>query len=188
MTDRLVFESDSGVFECDGNGLLLCFSAARGNRPDYLSSPVLRHLHIPEGVRRIGYEDPFGQDRKLITEFREKGVIGEITFPSTLSAIGACAFSGNVILNLTIPPTLLRMSAGAFMSCYIHTLTIRAREITVQWAGKADPCPGKLSIGGRNFKQTTIERLTVLPPERPVPGGWLKDLFRETEIIETVYP
>ena len=34
MTTDLCFESDSGVFECDGDGMLLSFEPAPDNRPD----------------------------------------------------------------------------------------------------------------------------------------------------------
>ena len=83
-------------------------------------------------MRRIGYEDPAGLQVKKTEDFRKAGIIGEATFPSTLQALEASAFSDDVTMNLTIPPTLLRMSSAAFPSCCIHTLTIQARGIQVQ--------------------------------------------------------
>ena len=111
--------------------------------------------------------------------------MGDVTFPASLVALGYSVFSGSVINRMTIPPTLRRMSHGTLMSCFIHTLTIQPCDIMIDYAGGSPIPPGTLSIGGRDFKQTTIEELVVRTTARSIPEHWQHRLMPEARIMKT---
>ena len=180
----MTFHSDSGTYTCDRNGLLLSFSPTLENEPPYMSFPLIRHLHIPEGVRRIGHDQPQpGESQRC--PFQRMIIMGDVTFPASLVALGYSVFSGSVINRMTIPPTLRRMSHGTLMSCFIHTLTIQPCDIMIDYAGGSPIPPGTLSIGGRDFKQTTIEELVVRTTARSIPEHWQHCLMPEARIMKT---
>lgn len=175
------YYSDSGSFLCDQNGLLVDFSPAGENKPPYLNLTVLRHLHVPKGVRRIGYDQPEpGKSQRCA--FNDTIIMGDVMFPHTLRGLGYNAFSRSVILHLTIPSSVNRISHGAFMSCYIHTLEVYPAPIQVDYGGESPIPPGMLSIGERDFKQTTIEELIIHPGK--IPDGWLQRLMPEANVIK----
>lgn len=174
-----IFESDSGSFSCDENGLLRSFSANRDVAISSLS--LLRHLHIPEGVRRIGWDD-FASDRPKCELFRDLVIMGEVTLPASLEILDDHAFYGCAIQRLVIPPTVRRLGHGTLMHCYIQNLVIQPCEILLENSYSGSEA---LSIAGRDFKETTVENLIIRAAESN--NQWLRRLMPEAEILNVEY-
>ena len=86
-----------------------------------------------------------------------KKVFGEVTFPSTLTAIGESAFQGTYILgDIVIPETVNTIGKNAFYNCFgITTVTI-PNNITVIKEGTFYKCHSLSSINTKNI--TTFEK------------------------------
>ena len=126
---RIILESESGLFECDADGMLLKFYPASDNiiteprireRYDYTTdyyNPHIRHLIIPSGIKSIP------------AEFFRYGCVEEhIEFPDTLISIGedshGCAFADTCLPDVIIPDSVKDIGVFAFGHSVIKSVRL----------------------------------------------------------------
>ncbi len=113
-----VLTNESGRFFVDRAGMLTGYACAPDNRGEGWtpSRPILKELHIPEGVRVLG-----GGMFSAIT------LLGELTLPSTLRQVSCStggAFCGSLLPSVVLPEGLERLGHYAFGGSRIGKLTL----------------------------------------------------------------
>lgn len=213
MSENIEYLNESGCFTVDKDGYLIKFTADRQNELRYTHFLPIRcdraviDLHIPEGVRFIGkkYAQKHGQDE----DFSNMFILGEVTLPSTLLALGDQTFSRDIISRIALPHTLMQIGRASFMCSLIYTLEID-KEILQYGDQEMDPAVleessrRKLIYGGRSFKESTIQEVRQIGKNRArlypentqigidervdelTPEAWIRQLMPEAEVRRMV--
>lgn len=163
MSERVEYRNECGCFTVNEEGLLLGFAPETENRLNHAHflpiacSRAVIDLHIPEGVRAIGRKTA----GKQVENFRDTLILGEVTFPRSLVAIGEHAFSGSIISRIVFPSTLRQIGCGSFLGSLIHSLTVEKeilqyldQDLSLDELEESDE--KKLIFGGRSFKESTV--------------------------------
>ena len=213
MSGSIEYVNESGCFTVDKDGLLIGFTADSRNEvrhahflPTQCDRAVI-DLHIPEGVRFIGRK--YGQRHVGDEDFSNMLILGEVTFPGTLLALGDQTFSRDIISKITLPPALRQIGCASFMCSMIYTLEID-KDILQYEDHELDPSVleessrRKLIFGGRSFKESTIQEVRRIgnSPSRLYPGNarigidertdeltpeaWIRNLMPEAEVCRMV--